>query len=471
LTDNFGVDSHIYKLESELAEDPKIGHEPLIKFKNGSTIAAYPIGDGEKIRGLRANIIIIDEFYQFDKRIYQSHIQPIGNVKLGAQSTKLIHLTTTWYTDCFAYTVLQDIARAINKGRRGYAIIDVNLEDVIKSGFPFDKDYILHELETQSDPVTGKPTDEALMTFFNKWIRSSANFYMASAIAECKKPELPVLDKMPESDNAPYVLGVDPATTGEDKCAMGVIRCPGNNERQLVAVYQWAKQTPEEIAGNIHKMVDKYPNVKLIVMDKTGPLGQLIGDHCAKEMQIIDGQVQRRQPIMLWDHPDAKMARAHIVITKSSDQRILNGVMGPRYDSTIDGEIGLKNWLHRSMKQVIENGQFFAPLLTKDEDYYSSERGEIMDNINESLAQFPRIDRVKNADGTVKVDYRGNFYFTRPSSDDGAYSIVYANYAANIYYRESEGRRVSDVAPVLWQRNDLEDQNRQENHEILLPRF
>jgi hypothetical protein len=248
--------------------------------------------------------------------------------------------------------------------------------------------------------------------------------------------------------------------------------CPGNDERRLWSVYQHKKQRPEEIAGNIHKMVDIY-GMKTILMDKTGSMGIHIAELCSKDMQLIDGTWQKRQPIYIWDHPDARNGRAHIILTLPRDERILIGVMGPRYDSTISSEQGLKNTLHLTMKDKMQNGKFFAPKLLKDEDYYNSERGEIMDNILESLSQFPKIDRKKTADGkNFVVDTKGNWMFTRPAHDDGAYSIIYANYAANIHYRMMEVSKRSDGIPFLWGGDDETDKMRQEStHQILLPRL
>jgi hypothetical protein len=469
---NFGIDSHIYKLESELAADPIRGQEVLMKFKNGSFEEALPSGDGGKLRGKRFNVIVIEEAYQLQAEFHKQHILPMGNVKVGNRRTKTIYITTSWYSEVYAYTILQDIARNVVNGVPGYAIIDIRLQDVLASGFPFDRKHILHQLEADSDKVTGKLSDDLKMTFFNIWIKSGASFYTPGLVSDCQRTDLPVYDKRPDKDETPTVLGVDPAFQGEDKCAMSVMGCPGNDERRLWSVYQHKKQRPEEIAGNIHKMVDIY-GMKTILMDKTGSMGIHIAELCSKDMQLIDGTWQKRQPIYIWDHPDARNGRAHIILTLPRDERILIGVMGPRYDSTISSEQGLKNTLHLTMKDKMQNGKFFAPKLLKDEDYYNSERGEIMDNILESLSQFPKIDRKKTADGkNFVVDTKGNWMFTRPAHDDGAYSIIYANYAANIHYRMMEVSKRSDGIPFLWGGDDETDKMRQEStHQILLPRL
>lgn len=470
---NFGVDSHIYKLESELAADPVRGQEVLMKYKNTSLVEALPSGDGQKLRGKRFNVIVIEEAYQLQAEFNKQHILPMGNVKVGNRRTKTIYITTSWYTDVYAYTILQDIARHIQNGVPGYAIIDIRLQDVLSSGFPFDRKHILHQLEADSDHTTGKLSDDLKMTFFNVWIKSGASFYTNGMVSECQSPTVQVYDKRIPGDETPMVSGVDPATSGEDKCAMGIISCPGNDERYLRAIHQWKHLRPEEIAGNIHKMVDLY-DTKIIVMDKTGGLGKIIADLCMKDLQLIDGQWQKRVPICMWDHPDARMARAHLVLTLPSDERMKIGVIGPRYDSSINsgGEADLKNVLHQNMRRVMQNGKFFAPKMLKDEDYYKSNLGEIMDNIIEGLGQFPKIDRKRGPNGKdILTDTRGNFTFTRPPKDDGAYAIIYANYAANIYYRMLEGKGNRGDVPGIWGENVEESKLREQHHQIILPRL
>ena len=63
---------------------------------NGSTISALPIGDGQKIRGQRANDIIADEFASMSREIFENVIagfaavsaSPVENVKRLAMEDK-----------------------------------------------------------------------------------------------------------------------------------------------------------------------------------------------------------------------------------------------------------------------------------------------------------------------------------------------------------------------------------------------
>lgn len=483
---NSQIDALIYKLEADIPEDNiKRGHEVIMTFINDSDIEALPAGDGSTLRGKRATVLILDEFYLFPRELYISHVVPFLNVQKGEQPAKLIHLTTSWYQDCFAYSVLMDIARYIKMGRKGYAILDITIDDVINSQRPVGADehpstkrsfpaalaVILHQLETGRDKVTGILSDEMRMTYYNEWIKSSANWYRTDKIMESQSLDVPVLDKTPDKSSLITVLGVDPAGMGSDATQIAVMGLPGNYVRNLHAVYKWEKQSPEEIAGHIHKMVNQYPNTEYIVLDKSGTLGYQIAEACTKKMQIIDGISEFCVPIYPWDHPDVLQGRAKIILTRPSDETMVSGLYGPRVDSTISSEIELKNAFHLDMKARFDNGTIRTAMSTSDSEYYNekSTKGQILDWIREALGQFPKIDREKDREGRPRTDSKGNYYFTRPTHDDGAYSVIYANWAANIAYKALAPKPKRTEVPMVWM--TAADEAPVETHQVDSPRM
>jgi hypothetical protein len=464
---NSQIDALIYKLEADIPEDNiKRGHEVIMTFINGSSIEALPAGDGSTLRGKRATVLVLDEFYLFPRELYVSHVVPFLNVQKGEQPAKLIHLTTSWYQDCFAYSVLMDIARYIKLGRPGYAILDITIDDVINSQRPVNPDepedtkksfpaalaVILHQLETGRDKVTGILSDEMRMTYYNEWIKSSANWYRTDKIMESQSAEVPVLDKAPDKSSMVFVAGVDPAGMGSDATQIAVMSLPGNEVRNLHAVYKWEKQSPEEIAGHMHKIKNKYPSIDYFVLDKSGTLGYQVAEACTKKTQIIDGVSTECIPMYPWDHPDVLQGRAKVVLTRPSDETMISGLFGPRVDSTISSEIELKNAFHLDMKARFDNGTVRTAMSTADAEYYNekSSKGEILDNIREALGQFPKIDRKKDREGKPITDSKGNYTFTRPVHDDGAYSVIYANWAANIAYKALAPKQKRTDAPMVW---------------------
>src|SRR5271165_3673652 len=105
------------RILAEVYGDPKRNAlESVIKFRNGTTIRALPMGDGTRIRGQRGGVLIIDEFYLITEEMYESHIKPFVGVKQGGRESKIIHATTSWYQDCFAYRRLMQIASEVKAG-------------------------------------------------------------------------------------------------------------------------------------------------------------------------------------------------------------------------------------------------------------------------------------------------------------------------------------------------------------------
>lgn len=484
---NSQIDALIYKLEADIPLDNiKRGHEVIMTFVNGSSIEALPAGDGSTLRGKRATVLVLDEFYLFPKDLYVSHVVPFLNVQKGEQPAKLIHLTTSYYQDCFAYSVLMNGARYIKNGRAGYAILDITIDEVVNSqrqvgedehpntkrSFPAALDMILMQLETGTDKITGELSDEMLMTYYNKWIKSSANWYRTDKIFESQTLDVPVLDRAPEKNTLTFVGGVDPAGNGADSTQIAIMSLAGGEVRHLHDVRKWNKISVEAIAGQIHKMKDQYPTMDIIVIDKSGTLGHQVAEKCGSKQQLIDGVMVERTPIYPWDHPDVLQGRAKLVLTMPSDEKMVSGLYGPRVDSTISSEIQLKNAFHLDMKARFDNGTVKTPLSLEDAEYYNekSTRGETMDNIREALGQFPKIDRQKGLDGLPKTDSTGNYYFTRPAHDDGAYSVIYANWAANIAYKELSPKRRTSDTPCVWGDNRADVQE-VETHQVSSPRL
>ena len=87
-------------------DGPKSGVDRCIVRMNGSTIMAIPIGNGDKIIGLRANTIVADEFDSMNPDIYEIVIagfaavsaSPAINVKEAARRKALQELGV-WTAD------------------------------------------------------------------------------------------------------------------------------------------------------------------------------------------------------------------------------------------------------------------------------------------------------------------------------------------------------------------------------------
>jgi hypothetical protein len=244
-----------------------------------------PLGDGETIRGQRANIIIADEFSSIDPEIFEKVVYGFAAVKTQnfyeniqlAHQKKLLDLAGIEYATIESGKVatIMDSNQIIVSGTPSFefnhfyryfktyhAIITCNGDPVeIKKVIPEYKnvdaidarDYCIIRLPStklfgQMDEVVinqAKATMDpniAMMEFGACFARDSAGFYTASAIQRSTCP-IKVEGKV-IADYGPmmwgsaesfYVMGIDPASE-EDNFAISIIELVG---RKRVIRYMW----------------------------------------------------------------------------------------------------------------------------------------------------------------------------------------------------------------------------------------
>jgi DNA-binding transcriptional regulator WhiA len=76
----------------------KTTYKAICKFHNGSFVEGLPLGTGEKIRGQRYNIILIDEYAFVSEEIVKKVVRPMMNVKRKGVDNKYIISSTAYYT-------------------------------------------------------------------------------------------------------------------------------------------------------------------------------------------------------------------------------------------------------------------------------------------------------------------------------------------------------------------------------------
>lgn len=82
--DKFWSNAPVYRSMCSSSSGPKTSIDKCVFYINDSTITAIPVGvGGQKIRGLRANCIIADEFDSQDKDIFETVIAGFGAVALS----------------------------------------------------------------------------------------------------------------------------------------------------------------------------------------------------------------------------------------------------------------------------------------------------------------------------------------------------------------------------------------------------
>lgn len=246
---------------------------------------AIPLGDGSKIRGLRAHIIIADEFASISPAIYETVVSgfaavsadPVGNVK--AEARKEVMMELGLWTDELAQLQQKKGNQAIVSGTADYSFKHFaeywqRYHDIIESkGDPsklsklFEngeipksfnwKDYSIIRIPYELIPkgfMDDKQVSRARATIHSGiynmeyaacFTKDSSGFFRRSLIESCvvddKKPvvingENIVFDaKITGDSDKKYVFGIDPASE-QDNFSIVVLELHDNHSR---IVYCW----------------------------------------------------------------------------------------------------------------------------------------------------------------------------------------------------------------------------------------
>lgn len=226
-----------------------------------STITAIPIGDGQKIRGLRSNVTICDEFASLSRLIYENVIagfgvvsqNPIANVRRIAyekamknqgivvpvgkkESNQTIISGTAYYAFNHFYDYWQQYKKMILSRNDPKKLVDVYPEGV-PDGFNY-KDYTVIRIPYELIPegfMDAKQVDRAKATIHSSiygmeygavFATDSNGFYKRSIIELCVcKDEVPI--RLSSGDiyftactkgrkDRKYVYGIDPAFANDN---------------------------------------------------------------------------------------------------------------------------------------------------------------------------------------------------------------------------------------------------------------
>ena len=404
--------------------------ESVIKFHNGSKILALPMGSGEKIRGVRGGVLVIDEFYQITKQMYQSHILPFVQVRQGNKPAKVIHSTTSWYQDCFAYERLMQIASEVKAGNPAYGFLDFNLRDVLKSGFPLE-DNVWKDQLRHSDKTTNK------MSFFNNWLTTQARWFEQQYIDAAQDVKLGVRVEMePPKDSTDIYYGMVDVAASEKKDAdsteLLVFKYnPIQNRSEVVHAQKRLGLPPSERAYLVHQMNEKW-HPGFIVYDAHGAIGTDLRADLARSKVLVKGELKEVTPLV---HHDAyNLSGEHKLIPVSvNDTEVQKALIGPRDGTTLRGEAGLKDSMMTKMRDLLAEGKIVGPATASESngenvdapDYNGSEI-QVLDLIREAFTQLGFIGLKKDKDGqTMRTQDGKNLFKTKTGyHDDGAYCLL-----------------------------------------------
>lgn len=250
-------------------------------LENGSKIIAYPLGDGQKIRGARANTLVMDEVAQIPDEIISLVILPMMNTRQDPwdNSGRKNHLVMA----SSAYFQFNHL----------YAKFMQYTENTDESSGKYDPNYGLH-IFTVDDMPDGW-MDKAIvanarasmseiqyqMEYMCIFPPDSDGFFPANLVNGARKVSVII---EPEGERGgQYVFGIDPARSG-DNFALVVIRLGPPNK--IVACFSLHRHTFPEMHEFIRTKLRDYERnggqVVRIQMDNGGG-GQTLKDYLAEE--------------------------------------------------------------------------------------------------------------------------------------------------------------------------------------------
>lgn len=282
-------------LKQCLKEDPKHKSDAWEMWIGTTRIVALPLGSGDKIRGYRFNLLVIDELLLLSERIINEVLLPFMAVQADPRerektreaedrliaagkltesertrfsNNKLIGLTSASYEFEYLYTMYSAYKKTI---------FDQNAENVSNGIMQLSCEIAPKGLYDESNIRMAKDTFSSAQ--FNReymalFTGDSSGFYSARKLAEItlQEGDSPTV-KVRGDDTKNYLLAIDPnydSAEGSDHFAMCVLEL--DDERKLgymVHGYAVAACTLNERMAYIKYLFENF-NIQYVIVDKAG---------------------------------------------------------------------------------------------------------------------------------------------------------------------------------------------------------
>lgn len=245
-----------------------------LNFRNGSFIEGLPLGTGNKIRGQRYNIIIIDEYAQVDEEIIKTVVLPMMTVKRKGITNRTIIASSAYFTWNHFYTRYIHYNIMAEEKPKQYAVhehnyLDVKLVPENERQFDMDED-IIEMIRVES---TQEQFDMEVMCKFPV----EGNSFISQALLDRCTPKNNELDRESPiefvgENSYIYSMGIDAARVqGGDNFAISVIKIDHhmNNLKRYVFCHTMNGATYQEMVFAIRKVLQVFP-IADICMDSGG---------------------------------------------------------------------------------------------------------------------------------------------------------------------------------------------------------
>ena len=255
----------------------------ILRFKNGSIIESLPIGDGNRIRGRRYNVVLIDEYAQMDDQVVRLVIIPMMNIKKKGIDNKMLLCSTAWWTFGHFYSTYVSYRYYEMEENSKYAVCEFDIDDLkMTKDSPFELDMDLVN-RMKDDPNT--TVEEFLMENYCEFPTESHGFITPQLIQQSTPSPLQetyikmisgepiVFEGSPVElqgvQGVRYVMGVDVARSAKgDNFAVCIIKIDGNYFR---VVNCWADSGLSfQFMSEILRIYIEDFNLSAVYMDASG---------------------------------------------------------------------------------------------------------------------------------------------------------------------------------------------------------
>lgn len=409
----------------------------------GSAVEAYPLGTGEKVRGLRGHVILADEFAQIPQEIFDMVIRPMGaataspmekvrrveelreklqrgiitqedyDLELdGVESNKIVGVSSAYYQFNHMYSRIASYEEEISKGSEKYAVHNVSYLDM-PEGF-LDKDNI-------EEAKLSMSSHEFAMEYEAIWQSDSDGAFKASLIEDCKDISYNVKN---EADiGKEYILGIDPARSSD---AFAIVVIEKGNPSYVVNAYQAVGKKFPEMAQVIFDFCERF-NVSLAMMDAgSGGGGVALKDLLANE-QFFRGRV-----IIDMDDEEYKDV---------SGRRILR-MQDPKPRLIAESNFAAANLLEREMLKFAKGAEKF-----------SRRNEEILENIDQMLKQIIAVTIEETKSGVAHFDIPATGKGSRKKDLYSAFILAAKGLYDSVHVRE--GFDIHSISGVVKSRSSV----------------
>jgi len=397
-------------------------------FNHGSRIIALPIGDGNKIRGARAQTIVADEVAHIPSNVIDVVILPMLNVSADpwARNTignSILFASTAYYQFNHLYQRYQYFLKKTNPNSPEYdESYKLSVYDI------FDAPPGWLDLKVIRQQRVSMTKLEWLMENMSIFPKDSGGWYSASLVDSVREYGTRV--KLKGDRGKQYVMGIDPARHG-DNFAIAVLEL-GEEKDKLVYCNTLKRDKTLQAQVKLIRDVLRNFNIVHAVMDKGGG-GTWIRDKLTEPYNYYNPETDtwvKEEPILDMDFEEHRNLQG---------RKILQTLQFQAKDNT-----EANSYLRAQM----ENKKISIPRAMTNEENKNLTNKDLQDEeiifneIEEMVKEIISIEATPLKGGFMNFDTP-----TRSKKKDRFSAFLLASVAAK-KYREMGNKRIADTLPI-----------------------